>query len=63
MTKLIRGCLDRIDMFQRKEQYELRVALLRKAGCNCERPLLGWRPQVGPRCRLCNTVAEVKDVD
>ena len=30
---------------------------LRKAGCRCNQPLLGYRPEVGPRCRLCNTVA------
>lgn len=34
-----------------------RIALLRAAGCRCETPLLGYRPDVGPRCRICNTVA------
>ena len=33
------------------------TAALRDAGCSCRRPLLGFRPNVGPRCRLCNTVA------
>lgn len=33
------------------------IALLRRAGCKCNLPLLGYRPKVGPRCRLCNTVA------
>ena len=56
---MIPGSLDRIDLFLRKEQCKLRVAALREAGCECEKPLLGWRPNVGPRCRLCNTVAEV----
>ena len=59
MSDLIRGSLERIDVFKRKEQRELRVALLREAGCDCENPLLGWRPDVGPRCRMCNTVAEI----
>lgn len=34
-----------------------RIGLLRSAGCSCPTPLLGWRPMVGPRCRLCNTEA------
>lgn len=33
------------------------VSLLREAGCKCSLPLLGYRPEVGPRCRLCNTTA------
>lgn len=33
------------------------LARLRVYGCRCETPLLGWRPGIGPRCRLCNTVA------
>lgn len=33
------------------------VPVLRDAGCQCPRPLLGWRPGVGPRCRLCNAIA------
>lgn len=28
---------------------------LRTWGCKCKEPLLGWRPEWGPRCRLCNT--------
>ena len=35
-----------------------RISLLRKAGCTCPTPLLGERPNVGPRCRLCNTVGK-----
>lgn len=27
------------------------------AGCTCDQPLLGWRPNKGPRCRMCNVVA------
>lgn len=34
-----------------------RMKLLREAGCNCVLPLLGERPQIGPRCRVCNTQA------
>ena len=37
------------------------IAHLRDAGCECESPLLGYRPKVGPRCRLCNTVAKVEE--
>lgn len=33
------------------------MVLLRIAGCVCRVSLLGYRPGVGPRCRLCNTVA------
>lgn len=40
------------------EKKEKATQLLRDAGCKCEQPLLGYRPGVGPRCRLCNTVAE-----
>ena len=39
------------------EAEALFVPLLRAAGCQCQRPLLGWRPNKGPRCRLCNTEA------
>lgn len=31
--------------------------LLKEAGCKCNLPLLGYRPNKGPRCRLCNTEA------
>ena len=27
---------------------------LRTLGCKCAEPLIGYRPGVGPRCRLCN---------
>ena len=27
---------------------------LKEAGCKCRKPLLGYKPEVGPRCRLCN---------
>jgi hypothetical protein len=33
------------------------ILWLRKAGCKCDPPLLGYRPGVGPRCRICNTIA------
>ncbi len=32
-----------------------KVEYLREAGCTCGKPLLGYIPDVGPRCRLCNT--------
>ena len=37
------------------------VLALREAGCSCPHPLLGFKPGVGPRCRLCNTVAQVEE--
>lgn len=33
------------------------IKRLRKAGCLCPTPLIGERPDIGPRCRLCNTVS------
>jgi len=36
------------------------IDALHAAGCKDEKPLLGYRPGVGPRCRLCNTVAEIE---
>ena len=27
---------------------------LRAAGCKCKKPLIGYKSEVGPRCRLCN---------
>jgi hypothetical protein len=39
------------------EAEALFVPMLRAAGCQCVRPLLGWRPEKGPRCRLCNAEA------
>ena len=32
---------------------------VRKAGCKCDLPLLGYIPGVGPRCRMC--CVEAKD--
>lgn len=28
-----------------------------RAGCKCDQVLLGYKPGVGPRCRLCNVQA------
>lgn len=33
------------------------IAALRNAGCRCLWPLIGHRPGVGPRCRMCNVQA------
>jgi len=30
------------------------VKHLRSLGCVCSKPLVGYRPNAGPRCRLCN---------
>lgn len=27
---------------------------LRRAGCRCEYPLIGWQPDSRPRCRSCD---------
>lgn len=37
-----------------------RLRLLVEAGCTCPVILLGWRPGVGPRCRMCGTVAALQ---
>jgi hypothetical protein len=42
------------DIPMTKEEKET-IRLLRKAGCRCELPLLGYIPDQGPRCRLCGT--------
>jgi lipid II:glycine glycyltransferase (peptidoglycan interpeptide bridge formation enzyme) len=34
------------------------VQHVRELGCKCEKPLLGYSPGYGPRCRLCNVDAE-----
>lgn len=36
---------------------EKQIILLRKYGCKCDLPLLGYVPGQGPRCRLCNVEA------
>lgn len=56
---MIPGSLDRIDIFKRREQYDLRIAALHEAGCKCEKPWPGWRQSIGPRCKTCGTIAEV----
>lgn len=33
--------------------------ILRMAGCQCKKPLLGFKPNQGPRCRLCNTQSTI----
>ena len=33
------------------------ITLLRKYGCKCELPLLGYIPNQGPRCRMCGIEA------
>jgi hypothetical protein len=42
--------------------YEKQLELIVKAGCACLNPLLGYRPNVGPRCRLCGTVADISKI-
>lgn len=42
--------------------YVNREQLLRTWGCTCSSPLHGWRPNVGPRCRLCGVVAKIGEV-
>jgi len=31
-----------------------------KKWCFCTEPLIGYRPKVGPRCRLCNKLIDPK---
>jgi hypothetical protein len=38
----------------------VQIDLLHEAGCTCPSPLLGYKTNVGPRCRLCGTVAKDK---
>lgn len=35
------------------EQDKIEIDLVRKAGCKCDRVLLGYIPNQGPRCRFC----------
>ena len=56
---MIPGNLERIDMFLRREQYELRIKALREAGCECDMPGVEWHGGVGPYCRKCATQAKV----
>jgi hypothetical protein len=37
------------------------LTLLRMKGCECRIPLFGWRPNFGPKCRLCNVEAKWND--
>ena len=48
-----------IDYLNEQRLNDIYVKALRSAGCKCTKPLLGYRPGVGPRCRLCNTIAEL----
>lgn len=36
---------------------------LRSAGCTCKKPLVGYRPEVGPRCRLCGVTVNMNSED
>ncbi len=43
------------------EEEEEHVRLVKKAGCTCELPLLGYIPGVGPRCRLCGVDVDLRE--
>ncbi len=47
--------------FSAEEKAELSIVLdeaeVVRAGCKCDQVLLGHKPGVGPRCRLCNVQA------
>ncbi len=45
---------------KKDEEETYHISLLRKAGCDCVDVLLGYRPNIGPRCRMCNTVAKIE---
>jgi hypothetical protein len=47
------------ELLYRDMRNDLRLEALREAGCKCPEPLFGWRPQKGPRCRLCNTESSI----
>lgn len=53
-------CGDKVEFT--KEEKDIGYLSLRRAGCKCESPLLGYRPDVGYRCRLCNVVSD-KELD
>ena len=59
VTKIIPGHLEHISMLLRPEQWRLRADLLHKAGCECERPYIGWKAGFGPRCETCDIAAEI----
>lgn len=40
---------------------DIAIECLRVAGCKCSKPLLGYTPFVGVRCRLCNTQHEAEN--
>jgi hypothetical protein len=42
------------------EMVKLTEIILKGAGCKCGKPLIGYRPGTGPRCRQCNTVAKTE---
>ena len=46
-----------VGQIETKEIYDA----LHAAGCKDEIPLLGYRPGVGPRCRLCNTTIRIEN--
>ena len=46
-----------VGQIETKEIYDA----LHAAGCKDEIPLLGYRPRVGPRCRLCNTTIRIEN--
>ncbi len=56
---MIPGNLEYMDMFLRPEQHRLRVEALHEAGCECPRPHVEWRKDVGPWCANCKVVAKV----
>jgi len=37
------------------------IKALRKAGCKCEKPRIGYKPGKGYKCRLCNKVSDLKN--
>ena len=46
------------DIEMTKEE-KMHIWLLRRAGCTCKLPLLGFIPDQGPRCRMCGVEAKL----
>ena len=41
--------------------HDIAIECIRIAGCKCNKPLIGYKPHVGVRCRLCNTQHEAEN--
>lgn len=44
------------------ELYKAMQFCLNKNGCSCGQPLVGYRPNFGIRCRLCNKIISYEQI-